>query len=356
MTKDFLVSRADLRDTQLVESDSLLAEPGEAVLRVERFALTANNITYGVAGDLIGYWQFFPAPEGWGRIPVWGTATVTSSVTDHINEGDRFYGYFPKSNELKVAPDKVSPRGFVDSVTHRSALPPAYNQYSRLSADNGFMPGFDNHQILYRPLFMTSFLLDDYFRDNNLFGAEQIILGSASSKTAFGMAFMLKQSPQVKVIGLTSPGNVGFVEELGLYDEILTYDQVESVSQVPSAYVDMAGNRDVLSRLHHHLQDNMVNSCGVGVTHWEAREGEAPDTLPGAKPDRFFAPSQIIKRNKEVGPVVFQAKIAEATQAFYNQVDSWVNIEENSFSDVQQVYNTVLNGPAPDKGYVLTLD
>ena len=57
---DFIVKRDDLATTRLVESKKLIPNEGQAVLRVERFALTANNITYGVAGDLIGYWQFFP--------------------------------------------------------------------------------------------------------------------------------------------------------------------------------------------------------------------------------------------------------------------------------------------------------
>ena len=36
------------------------------------------------------------------------------------------------------------------------------------------------------PLFTTSYVLDDYIADNDGFGATQVILGSASSKTAFG--------------------------------------------------------------------------------------------------------------------------------------------------------------------------
>ncbi|NRA84799.1 MAG: DUF2855 family protein [Gammaproteobacteria bacterium] len=31
------------------------------VFEVDKFALTANNITYGMTGDTLGYWLFFPA-------------------------------------------------------------------------------------------------------------------------------------------------------------------------------------------------------------------------------------------------------------------------------------------------------
>ena len=356
MPQDFLVSRNALADTQVQEATPLKPQKGEVVMQINRFALTANNITYGVAGDMIGYWQFFPAPDQLGRIPVWGIGTVTASEHPDVEVGTRYYGYFPMSHELLVKPEKVSPRGFTDASDHRAALPVVYNQYSVVNEANGFAPGFDNHQMLYRPLFTTSFVLDDYFADNNFFGAQNIILGSASSKTAFGLAFMLQARDGIKVTGLTSPGNKAFVEGLGLYDQVLTYNEVEQLPNVPSAYIDMAGNREVLARVHHHLRDQLLNSCGVGITHWESRDGAAPESLPGAKPEMFFAPSQIVKRNEEWGAAAYQQKIAQATQAFFAQVDDWVTIEEHPFSDVGTVYQTVLAGAAPNKGYVVVVD
>ena len=116
----------------------------------------------------------------------------------------------------------------------------------------------------------------------------------------------------------------------------------------------MAGNRTVLAAVHNHLGDNLKCSCGVGITHWESRDGEAPASLPGAKPEMFFAPSQILKRNEELGPAVYQQRIAEATAAFFGAVDNWVTIDESPFSQVTDVYHTVLEGPAADRAYVVT--
>jgi len=353
MMNNFLVNRSDLKQTQLEQVAALSPADGEVVLRVDRFAITANNITYGVAGDLIGYWNFFPAAAGWGRIPVWGIGTVTSSNHPDVTEGDRYYGYYPMSSELLVKPEKISSAGLTDAAEHRAALPIVYNQYSKMTGENGFDAKYDNHYMIYRPLFTTSFVLDDYFADNDFFGAESVIVGSASSKTGFGLAFMLQRRGGVKVVGLTSPGNVAFVEALGLYDQVLTYDDVESLKKEKSAYVDMAGNREVLSRVHHHLNDDLVNSCGVGITHWESRDGDAPESLPGAKPTMFFAPSQIVKRNEELGSKVYQQQIGEATSAFLDKVDDWVKIEESSFAQVNDVYQTVLQGAKPDIGYVV---
>ncbi|MDT7593409.1 MAG: hypothetical protein QOH45_2940, partial [Pseudonocardiales bacterium] len=78
---DFLVRRDDLRIHRTDDGEQALASAAEGTVqfRVERFGLTANNLTYAVFGDSYGYWQFFPAPAGWGRIPVWGFGAVSVS-------------------------------------------------------------------------------------------------------------------------------------------------------------------------------------------------------------------------------------------------------------------------------------
>lgn len=189
---DFLVNRSDLNQTRLDSVERPSISTGQVLLKLNRFALTANNITYGVAGDLIGYWQFFPTEEGQGRIPVWGIGTVVTSECSEVKVGERYYGYYPMSSYLAVTPGKIGRNSFVDEVEHRQALPAVYNQYAHMRDDNGYQSQYDNHQVIYRPLFTTSFVLDDFFLDNEFFGASQIILSSASSKTAFGMAYMLK--------------------------------------------------------------------------------------------------------------------------------------------------------------------
>jgi len=92
----------------------------------------------------------------------------------------------------------------------------------------------------------------------------------------------------------------------------------------------------------------------VGITHWDVRQGEDPTSLPGASPTMFFAPSQIVKRNKELGPEVYQQRITQATDAFFAVVDNWVSIQEAPLNEVEHVYRTVLKGPAPNIGYIVT--
>lgn len=351
---NFLVNKSDLSDTRLEPVNVPAAGPGEILLRVDRFALTANNITYGVAGDLIGYWQFFPAQEGWGRIPVWGIATVTKSSVDGVEKGSRYYGYYPMSGHLLAAPGKITDKGFTDQATHRQGLPAVYNHYALMNEALGFPIQQDNQQMIYRPLFTTSFVLDDYFSDQGFFGAEQIILSSASSKTAFGTAFML-QGRAPNIIGMTSKRNQAFVEGLSLYDKVFSYEELSSIDpSLTTAYIDFSGNRSLLSEVHHRFGQQLVNSCGVGITHWAARAGEDPKSLPGARPTMFFAPSQIQKRHGEWGPVLFQSKLDKAWQSFLRDVDQWVRIVESKTPDqLGGVFETVLNGAPPDTAFVL---
>ena len=138
---DFLVDRTDLRRTRFAparHSADTSLEPGQILVRIDRFALTANNITYGAVGDMIGYWQFFPAEPGWGRIPVWGFADVIRSRHDALPTGERIYGYFPMSTHLVLQADHVTEATFVDAAPHRAGLPPIYNQYTRVAASPGY--------------------------------------------------------------------------------------------------------------------------------------------------------------------------------------------------------------------------
>src|SRR5215212_11921980 len=102
---DFLVKRDDLRECRTAPGAPPEPEPGQALLRVDTFGLTANNVTYAVLGEMMSYWDFFPAPEGWGRVPMWGFAEVESSRAEGVDPGTRLFGYLPPSSHLLVTPD-----------------------------------------------------------------------------------------------------------------------------------------------------------------------------------------------------------------------------------------------------------
>ena len=182
--REFVVNRKNYAENKWLTREAEV-EDGQVLAEIEKFAFTANNITYAVAGDMLNYWAFFPASEDWGKIPVWGFAKIVKSKCAEIPEGERIYGYLPMATAFVMQPEKVTAGSFLDLYKQRRELHPVYNSYSRVEAKR---PHDDLEPIL-RPLYTTSFLIDDWLADNNFFGAKQALLLSASSITGLALAY-----------------------------------------------------------------------------------------------------------------------------------------------------------------------
>ncbi|MCI0749694.1 MAG: DUF2855 family protein [Nevskiales bacterium] len=354
---DFLVARKDLRQCKCVEAvPPETLEAGEVLLRVDRFAFSANNVSYAVFGEAMHYWDFFPAPTGWGRVPVWGFAQVARSRHPELHENERLYGYLPMSTFLVVRPDEIAPDRFTDAAAHRKPLPEAYQRYRRCAGDPAYRAEYENQQAILWPLYYTSFLAEDFLAENRLFGAKQALIASASSKTALGVAFLLKRRAGCEVVGLTSARNRTFCENVGYYDRVLTYEHVDSLNaSVPTVFVDMAGEGRLLHAVHHHFHENMKYSCIIGATHWENRSTQ--HALPGAKLQFFFAPTRVVQRRKDWGIEGFERRYAEAWAAFLPSVNRWLKvIEGHGPAAIEAAYREVLEGKSrPELGHILSL-
>lgn len=351
--REFVVNRGDLAQSKWVEREAEV-EDGQILAEIEKFAFTANNITYAVAGDMLNYWSFFPAEDGWGKIPVWGFAHVVQSKNKDVAVGERLYGYFPMATHLVMQPEKVTPGSFLDLYKSRRELHPVYNSYTRSSAKK--VPHDDLQPVL-RPLYTTSFLIDDWLADNGFFGAKQALILSASSKTGLGLAFGLhRRRPEgPDVIGITSRGNIGFVNGLGFYDRTIDYDDITSLdANVPTLVVDFAGNGEVLAAVHNHFGDKLVESTQVGLSHWDA--GRPPSGLPGAKPRFFFAPDQVRKRTNDWGKDGFDKKLEESWNAFAERAGGWLTVEHGKGEDaIARIYAEMRAGRInPAEGHILT--
>ena len=301
-------------------------------LKIESFSVTANNITYAVIGDMFGYWNFFPAEGDFGVVPMWGHAVIAESRHPDFAVGERVYGYLPMGTHLDVLPGGVSVGGFTDMAAHRQPMSPIYNQYSRLDADPEHDPAKEAERMLYGPLFKTGFLIEAMFRRENWFGANTLIMTSASSKTAMSLASVAKDlSPQIKRIGLTSKGNLGFVANTGLYDEVMAYDDVSALPQSASVCVDFAGNSALLRSIHDTFANQLRYSCLVGATHVDARgansAGGSGGEIPGPKPALFFAPDHAVATIKELGPRGFGEAVGRSWNSFLAHTQGVVDIE-----------------------------
>ncbi|MCR2834638.1 DUF2855 family protein [Parerythrobacter lacustris] len=355
------MQQVHVRKNQLTEAAVVTVEPsplpdGAVRLSIESFSVTANNVTYAVIGDMFGYWNFFPAPGELGIVPMWGHATVVESNCPDIAVGERVYGYLPMADMLDVVPGNISKSGFVDTAAHRQPMSPIYNQYSRLAADPEHDPAREGERMIYGPLFKTGFLIEYFMRREAWFGAGQLVLTSASSKTAMGLAAVAKQnSPQVKRIGLTSAGNVAFVEGTGLYDAVLAYGDIGSLEVVPTVSVDFAGSAGILAGLHNHFADALKYSCMVGVTHVGERGGMEDPGLPGAKPTLFFAPDHAQAMFKELGPQAAGAAIGGSWGQFLGAVEGAITIERRKgLAAAREAFLATLSGEVdPSVGIVI---
>lgn len=345
-----LVNRTTFDQTELATRDTPSLAEGEILAKVGEFALTANNITYAVAGDMIGYWKFFPeAGDEWGVVPVWGFAEVIQSRCDDVAVGERFWGFLPMASHVVMKPVRIRSGGFVDGAEHRQALPVIYNDYVRTTDDAPALAAIADQRSLLFPLLTTAFLIADYMSDNDGFGANQVIIGSASSKTGFGTAHYIGQLEDrpARIVGLTSPGNMAFTKALGLYDEVISYADVATLDPAArTVYIDMSGDSKVLAAVHNHFGDELKASIGVGMTHWETPRTQA--ALPGPKPAFFFAPAQIVKRNADWGPGVLMGKAQAANIAFAASLGDQLTIVHHDGADaVKASYEAMVSGATP---------
>jgi Protein of unknown function (DUF2855) len=302
---------------------------GQALLKIDQFAITSNNVTYAALGDAFGYWDFFPAGEGRGIVPVWGHATVADAGDTGLTPGERVYGYLPMATHLVVEPVRLSAGGFTDGAAHRQARAAVYNQYRRLEGDPGHVPGGEDVRSVFEPLFLTGFLVEAMFRRENWHHASRLVVTSASSKTALALAHVTRaSSPQIERIGLTSAKNIGFVERTGLYDRVLGYDEMSEIGDGSAVSVDFAGNGATLGRLHAALGDDLRYSCLVGVTDWQNRGGFGAREIAGPKPILFFAPDHVATTMAELGSKGFQTAVADRWRAFAGDAATLVKVAE----------------------------
>lgn len=249
-----------------------------------------------------------------------------------------------------VTPGRVDARGFRDASPHRAHLPSPYNAYALTTGDSAYEEEREDLLILFRPLFFTSFMLADQLEDNGYYGADAIVLSSASSKTAYGTAFLLRgRGP--KVVGLTSPGNVDFTRALGCYDEVVAYPDVAQLdADRPTIYLDVAADDGLRVALRERFGDRLVRDVAVGLTH------QTPNAM-SAGTSVFFAPDQMRKRTADWGREGLDERFGEAWRGFASTVEGWVDIVVSEGPEgLRTAWLEVLGGRTPPRsGLVISL-
>jgi hypothetical protein len=344
------IDKSNLTNCKIVEKtfNTGALQEGDVFLKVESFGFSANNITYALLGDKMGYWGFFQADQGFGIVPMWGFATVLHSNCQGIEKGERLFGYLPMASHWVMRPNKVSPYGFFDAHPARKSISPVYDNYLRCAQDPGYDKNKEAVLMNIRPLFITSFVLDDYVGELIDESVTNIILTSASSKTAYGTAHLLhkhktERANKYQVIGLTSESNKAFTEQLGCYDKVISYADVEQLTHYEKSWVlDFAGNKQLLLTLQQKMAANLVKLVFIGATDVQAQQGKPQGLLEG---ELFFAPAQVKKRTQEWGQQGFAQQYAKAWQSFLALIDTRLEVKEYAGAEaLQAVYLQGLQG------------
>ncbi len=346
------IRRASIGEAEVHHEALAELADGQIRVRIDTFAVTANNVSYAGAGDMLGYWDFFPSsdPTTWGRVPAVGYAEIVESRNADLPVGGRYHGWFPMAAYVTFTATATRD-GFRDDGDHRQAHAPIYRSYTRTDADpmHDDAPDGEARHALLRVLFLTGYLADEFFADSGgatdagalpFFGAEQVVVLSASSKTAIGFSQRAAQRDGWKVVGLTSAGNIDFVCSLGIYDSVVTYDQItdadHGVPLVDSVVIDMAGNPNVLAAVHQHLGDRIKHSMMIGKSHHDAVPAAGTGqvgALPGAAPEFFFAPTALDRLVANWGGVEYRRRTAEATHEFIDASRTWMTLDERRGPD-----------------------
>ena len=343
-----LTNKTTVDQIKLLEYPSRKLDKAEIRLKIEHFGFTSNNITYAVIGDRFGYWNFFPAPKDadkFGIIPVWGYGKVIESDHTAINLGQKYFGYFPLATELIVKPGQITDRSFIDESPHRSMLPTPYNTYH--SASDSIHVHREYDRMTLSPLYLTSFIIWHAVKKSDWYGAEQILLLSASSKTSIGTAYAFRMDESAPlVVGMTSSTNIGQLKELDIYNQLVTYQDWTGIDlKKKTLVIDMSGNLQIRSRLFNELGVNFQYCLKVGLSHWDATAG---DDIPKEKGTVFFAPSFIGEWIEQKGMADFYSKSNAFFKGCSQFTSSWFEYKLiNGLDELVTLFPLLIKGAIP---------
>jgi len=238
--------------------------------------------------------------------------------------------------------------------------------------------------MLYRPLYWTSFWCEDWlFTSNYRGGAKLIFISSASSKTAFCLAYCIqlrirnKEIPgDTKIIGLTSKRNMGFTKRLGLYHDVASYDDIQDRSfdsGVRAIYADVAGSDGLNKKLLAVQGPVFVAVIKLGMSNvtptkldpkkaWtknSALEGAVVRSTSMGAPEfeNFFMVEWLAVRVKQLSVKEIVGMQVGAWKRLLFDAKDWVEITRVYGGEkVKDAYDSALkNGLRAEDGYVWSL-
>jgi len=178
---------------------------------------------------------------------------------------------------------------FVDASPHRAKLPPRYKQLRANRCRPDLRPEREDEQMLVRPLFFTSYLIDVLPGRQRALRRRYGGAVEASSKTASALAFQLSRA-RASRRRLTSSRSREFAGALGVYDHVVSYEEVGELPRERVVYVDMLATPPFATRCTTAYREQLAHSASsvrrttIGWAAPADAAGSASDVLLRARP------------------------------------------------------------------------
>nr|WP_280818948.1 DUF2855 family protein [Methylobacterium variabile] len=227
----------------------------------------------------------------------------------------------PTSEAVVLKPETVEGPRFVDLAPHRRDLPRTYNDYVWIDRGPDYDPSVADLHLVLRPLFSLALFLAAHLGTADFEPMERVVI---ASKTALALAFMLRRArPGLNLVGLTRAERVAALESLASYDRVIAYEDLRSLDgAVPTVFVDVAGDPEIVRRVHERVGATLRASIAVGFTRGmgDGSGGSENPPLPGPAPALFFTPTHILRFREEWGAGVLRDRLREAWGAYLTHV------------------------------------
>lgn len=384
--------RKNKAETVVLHDELPALQQGEIRMRVDKVGLSANNNFYAQMGEapFLKFFAVYPVAHrpDLANVPAWGTATIVESNHPDFAVGEQYRGFLHMSNVVQMKAKRTA-EGFVASGGNRDKLNKAYNGFirvkdSKASPFAGSGPRADLATIA-APGALSGLLLCELLRMNRFYGANSIVLTSASSKLSLATAFLLKaereQGTITRIIGYSAAKNAPFVRATGLFDDVLTYEEdLPTDPTLKPVFIDVAGDATVYRR----IQKRLAKALAVGGTHSKAKASTFTAFSPGgivkmvgsmvAPPsvatwldrhldptlEMFFAPTVMTQLVARWGRATLDERCDAALAQFVDAAleHGWIKIvRAEATSAIQAEYRRIVEGTVPpSEAIIVSLD
>lgn len=302
---------------------------------------------------------------------VWGVAKVTSSKVDTVHVGDEYFAMLPMGESVSFEQAHVDDED--NLVIHRPTTNPAYNVFQKIDPTSAVASKeYGDFALACSPGILTGFGLYFNLTRYDFYGADTVVVTSASSKVALALAVYLKKESKnastkkkVQVIGYTSPGNKDFCEKTGLYDEVLCYDDLLTENDNKCVMVDISGQAQAYQRNKSCIVKNLVVGNASDTEDKKGAFGSFTAyetvtlvlTMMGANwlaswlnpvQELYLIMNDAAALKKEWGLEKYNRTVVEYGLTFCKAASAWITVRNCSTEEsIEQAFVDVVRGTIP---------